>query len=195
MIQTLTKDGLLHELTDAALFQRYDTAPRAGRSAVHRMRSSATSARTASGRYRRSSGSLRRRSSAPTGRSSPRLGMTRSRGWSTRRPAVSRACRAGRANRHAGGRRRRVARRVPRRFRLRRSAQRGERSGAARDHVVRSAIVGPTPLAVIDKNTPGAGATLLTEVLGIVANGRLPGLDRRPERGRRAREAHHDVAA
>ncbi len=42
--------------------------------------------------------------------------------------------------------------------------------------IVRPAIVGPTPLAVINKNTPGAGATLLTEVQGIVAHGRAPGL-------------------
>jgi len=42
--------------------------------------------------------------------------------------------------------------------------------------ITRPAINGQTPLAVVNKNTPGAGATLLTEVLGIVANGRAPGL-------------------
>lgn len=42
--------------------------------------------------------------------------------------------------------------------------------------VIRPAIVGATPLALINKNTPGAGATLLTEVIGIVAQGRPPGM-------------------
>jgi hypothetical protein len=47
--------------------------------------------------------------------------------------------------------------------------------------VVRPAISGPAPLAVIDKNTPGAGATLITEVFGIVAHGRAPGLTAVPD--------------
>jgi hypothetical protein len=42
--------------------------------------------------------------------------------------------------------------------------------------VLRPAIVGATPLALINKNSPGAGATLLTEVIGIVAQGRPPGM-------------------
>jgi hypothetical protein len=41
---------------------------------------------------------------------------------------------------------------------------------------LRSAIEGATPLAAINKNSPGAGATLLTEVFGMVAYGRAPGL-------------------
>ena len=47
---------------------------------------------------------------------------------------------------------------------------------------MRPAIAGPTPLAVIDKNTPGAGATLLTEVFGIVAHGRVPGMTALPSK-------------
>jgi hypothetical protein len=48
--------------------------------------------------------------------------------------------------------------------------------------VVRPAFSGSAPLAVVDKNTPGAGATLLTEVFGIVAHGRPPGLTAVPTR-------------
>ncbi len=36
---------------------------------------------------------------------------------------------------------------------------------------VRDLIAGPTPLHVLDKPTPGTGATLLTEVIGIIATG------------------------
>jgi hypothetical protein len=46
---------------------------------------------------------------------------------------------------------------------------------------LRSAIEGATPMAAINKNSPGAGATLLIEVFGMVAHGRAPGLTALPE--------------
>jgi hypothetical protein len=60
------------------------------------------------------------------------------------------------------------------------SASRANALGFLLTLVLRPAISGLTPFAVIDKNTPGAGATLLTEVFGVVAHGRPPGLTALP---------------
>jgi len=47
--------------------------------------------------------------------------------------------------------------------------------------IIRSAISGPVPLALIDKNVPGAGATLLAEAIGMIALGRTPGMTAAPK--------------
>jgi hypothetical protein len=60
--------------------------------------------------------------------------------------------------------------------------------GASRAHALaflltlslHSAIDGPRPLFVIDKNSPGAGATLLIEAIGIAIHGRAPGMTALP---------------
>lgn len=46
--------------------------------------------------------------------------------------------------------------------------------------IMQPAIAGPAPLALIDKNVPGAGATLLAEMIGILTLGRAPGLTSAP---------------
>jgi len=47
--------------------------------------------------------------------------------------------------------------------------------------IIASAIHGPKPLALLDKSTPGTGATLLAEVVGQIVTGRVPAMASLPD--------------